>query len=209
MGGNVRFYAGTDSTSVTFRAGASGSAGDRIVKGGFLHIEQYTEGDDPEEIRLSSSGSFLEDAVTNLPAQVGSGTPGLVYRAISSLQAPLAIGSSSPQLVGGLAQAWSMPAGYRYDIQYFATIVDAAAGAVGDLRLYVEGSSDGGSSWFSMLNHTVPSTTLGASEAREYFVGLMSYVPTVDITNVRCSAAGGVAGRTLTAAWLKIEQYVA
>jgi len=208
MNGRVRFYAASDITSVSLLVGASGSAGDRLLTGGFLRIEQYTEGGDPQELKLNSSGSFLEDATTNVPAQVGTGTPGFVFRADASLQAPLDIGGTTPQLVPGLAQAWEMLAGYHYDIEYFATIVDAAAGTTGDLVLLVEGSTNGGSSWFTMKSTTLLGTVVQATEAREYFSGIMSYIPAVDITNIRCSAAGGIANRNLTSAWVKAEQYV-
>ncbi len=204
--GTLRTLLNSDVTNVRLRAGASGNAGDREVFAGFLRAEQYTEGDDPEVVRLNPSGTFLEDASSNLPAQIGSGSPGLIYRAATST--PVAIGGSIPQLVGGLAQSWSMLAGYHYDIQYFACVADAAAGATGNLHLILEASSDNGANWFFVFDQTIPNTILGAAEAREYFAGVMSYVPTVDITNVRCSAAGWVAGRVLQNAWLKAAEYV-
>jgi len=206
MAGRIRFYAATDVTSVALLAGASGNAGNRVVTKGFLRIEQYTEGDEPEDVRLNPSGSFVQDATTSVPAQIGSGTPGLVYRATTST--PVDVAGTVPQIIPAFSQAWAMPAGYRYDLEVFANMADTAAGATGNLEILLQGSADSGATWFTMLDRVISGTVLAALEGHEYFAGLVSYVPTVDITNVRCSVAGGVAARSFEGGWLKIEEYV-
>ena len=205
--GNLRFYLNQGLTNIRLIAGASGNAAERVVSFGWLRIEEYTEGDEPEEFRLNASGPLIEDATNHVPAQAGSGTPGLIWRGAPSGSITLDI--SHAALVTGLTNlVWSLLAGYRYDIEFFATVADAAAGAQGNLILLIEGSTDNGSSWFTIRTTTISGTFLGAGEGREYFAGMMSYIPTTNITNVRCSVDGGVAGRVLTHAWIKAAQYV-
>lgn len=207
--GTMRVVPTADITNIRLRAGASGSAGERVVTDGFLRVEQYVLGDEPEVFRLNPSGGFLEDASTNMPAQAGSGMPGLIWRARAvPAHLPINVGGSVPQLIGDLTNAWSLPAGYRYDVKLSVGMANGAPTDVGDLQLLVEQSSDGGATYSAIINRTLANTTLGSGEAREYFAARMSYIPTADITNIRCSAAGGVAGRAITGAWLKIEQYV-
>jgi hypothetical protein len=209
--GTLRFPLGNgttpDITNVRVRAGASGNAGDREVFGGWLRIEQFTQGDTPEDFRLNASGSFLEDRTTNATAQAGTGTPGLIWRAQNNRGA-IDIGGSSPQLIGDLTNPWALPAGYHYDVKLCLTLVDTVAGGTGDLHLIINGSTDNGSSYFVILDQTLAATELARHEARQYFTALMNYVPTADITNIQVWAAGWVAGRAVTSAWLKAEQYV-
>jgi len=201
-----RLAVGPDITAVRLRAGASGNAGDRVVYGGYLRIEQFAEGDEPEEIRQNPSGTFVLDKDSDVPLIIGSGSPGLVYRAQATAQQ--AIAGTIPSLIPGLAQAWSIPAGYRYEINMFGSVFDSAGG-VGGVAFLVEASTDSGATWSTILANTVAGANLLINESREFFAGRMEWTPTVNVTNVRCSAAGGVANRTLANGFLKIEQYVA
>jgi len=204
--GALRFYPGTDVTNIRIVAGANGNAGDRVVIGGWLRVEQYTEGDEPKVVRLNPSGSFLEDATSNVPAQIGSGSPGQVWRAVAT--APTAIGGSAPQVVTGLSKAWALPAGYRYDFEFSGELADGAAGTQANLVVNLEVSINNGGTWTTIRSTTVPGANLAAAEGRTYFAGLFNYIPSVDITNVRVTAAGWAAARILALAWLKVEQYV-
>jgi len=205
--GRLRYYVGTDITNVRVRAGASGNAGDRELWYCWLRAEQYTEGDEPENARLNPSGTFLNDATTLVPAQIGSGSPGLVWRAVTS--AGTSIGGSTLQPLTGLTNlAWSMPAGYRYDFEFSGCLIDGAAGTAADLVITIEGSTNNGGTWGTIHTVTIPTATLAAGEAREYIAAALGYIPTVDITNVRVSAAGWAAARVLSVGWLKAEMYV-
>jgi hypothetical protein len=158
------------------------------------------------DFRLSPSGPLIQDAVSGVPQQFGTGTPGLVWRG-QFVGAPLDISGVTPILVPGMGGAWAMPAGYHYEI-VVGLQINATVGQQGDLVICVEHSHDGGLSWTTIFQTTVTGTLLATSETRNYFAGRMSYQPGLDITNVRVLVCGGTTTRSLYQGWIKAEQYV-
>lgn len=72
----------------------------------------------PKRLRLSPSGPFVTDAVTDVDLQTGPGSTGLIWRAQGASDAVLtAFNTDTLTPVTGLATAWVLPAGYHYDFQ--------------------------------------------------------------------------------------------
>ena len=171
-------------------------------------------------IRLSPSGPFIRDGVSNAPLLLGPGSLGIVLRAQGTSGAEEAVSSGTPTPVTGLSNIpCNLPVGYHYDMQVrLATNVTNPPGTPGPtepVQAGLELSNDNGVTWTAMppasrTNMVLSVDRGGMVTFEEVNVDLTA--ATLPITNIRVrpSNPGGTGIVTVQPGQcvVRVEQYI-
>lgn len=104
--------------------------------------------------RVSPSGPFIRDGVSNGPLPVGDGSTGRIWRAQGATPgaAPVTIASLTAGVIPDLNVAWSIPVGFHYDVKAKLHISSTVQPTVG--FFYVDIEAEQNSVWASIINFT-------------------------------------------------------
>lgn len=167
-------------------------------------------------VRLSPSGPFIRDAVSDAPLLFGPGTIGIVLRAQGTSGAPQAI-TAGPTPVTGLTNVpCTLPGGYHYDLKVTGKLDCGASPQPNEtVRCLVEYSTDAGLTWAPLPGrHNMqlacgPGTTI---EWEEIDVDRTTAPNNATITNLRVNFADDGSQNNLTVqpgqCVLRVEQYI-
>lgn len=98
-------------------------------------------------IRLSPSGPFIRDSVSDVPVQTGTGSTGIVWRAQGTSGSTTDVSTPAAlTAIPGLEREVNMVPGLRYDVHASLTLL-ASASTSQNVTVSIEGSTDGGSTW--------------------------------------------------------------
>lgn len=173
-------------------------------------------------MRISPSGPFLEDSTSGDPLLIGTGTPGLVFRAQQGTL-PINIESGSFILDSGVATGnapypvfspFFVPVGYHYDIEG-----GFQCDVPGSLTCGFEYSADGGTTWNEIYCAAGPFTTQTDTSATATQTG--AHALDFDATAIALVGAGigagglrlrmfadGPALSSASFGWMRATQYV-
>lgn len=179
----------------------------------------------PKRLRLSPSGPFVTDAVSDVDLQTGPGSTGLIWRAqgaSDAVQTAFATDVLTP-IIGLNMTAWALPAGYHYDIQARLWIQNLPASTTARLDVAIEAEFAGAPGvWTPVHNGNDTEEEFhveswGAAEVspQSGYVCIhnVDYQPGANITGLRVVAvqtiaAGGGLVYYPNQCMLRAEQYV-
>lgn len=145
-------------------------------------------------LRISPSGPFVKDGVSNSAIYVGTGSTGLIWRAQGQTPgaAALAIGTlDAPGILPDLQTTWAIPRGYHYDVKAKYKVSSGAPNTVGVFYVDIEANITG-TGWTSIINYTVAPLPFSVEQHDVTEGGNdESYCYTVENVDWDLTAAGG------------------